>query len=80
MKIQHRHLITKTLASAAIVVGAAIAAAIPASANTNGTDPNPFAGLTCNCHETAAPASPALRGEIQQGIKQGHSAWSPGRF
>ena len=74
MKTQHHHLITKTLASAAIVLGAGFAGAASASANTNGTAPNPFGGLTCNCHETATPGSPALRGEIERGIQKGHSA------
>jgi hypothetical protein len=78
MKTQHRQLITKTLAGTAIVFGAWIAGAAPANANTNGTDPNPFGGLKCDCQQTAAPGSPALRGEIERGIQQGHSAWSPG--
>ena len=75
MTTQHRQVITKTLVSAAIVLGAWVAGAAPASANTNGTDPNPFGGLRCNCQETAAPGSPALRGEIERGIQQARSAW-----
>ena len=78
MKTQHHHVITKILVSAAIVLSAGVAGAAPASANTNGTDPNPFGGLRCNCQETAAPGSPALRAEIERGIQKGHSAWLPG--
>jgi hypothetical protein len=78
MKTQHHQMITKILASTAIVLGAWVAGAAPANANTNGTDPNPFGGLRCNCQETAAPGSPAFRGEIQRGIQQGHSALFPG--
>jgi hypothetical protein len=78
MKAQHYQLITKTLASAAIVLGAWVAGAAPASANTNGTDPTPFGGLSCSCQETAPSGSPALRAEIHRGIQQGHSAWLQG--
>jgi hypothetical protein len=78
MKNQHHQMITKIMASTAIAFGAWVAAAAPANADTNGTDPNPFGGLRCNCQETAAPGSPALRGEIERGIQQGRSAWSAG--
>ena len=72
--------IAKMLVSAAIVVGAAVAGAAPASADSNpaGSDPNPFAGLSCSCRETAPAGSPVLRGEIHRGIQKGLSARLPG--
>jgi hypothetical protein len=78
MKNQHHQMITKIMAGIAIAFGAWVAGAAPANANTNGTDPNPFGGLRCNCQQTPATGAPALRGEIDRGIQKGHSAWSPG--
>jgi hypothetical protein len=78
MKNQHHQLITKILASAAIVLGAWVAGAAPASADTSGTDPNPFGGLGCNCQQITPSGSPSLRDEIARGLRQGRSAWSPG--
>jgi hypothetical protein len=81
MTTQHRRVITKILVSAAIALGSSVGAAAPASADPNaigGTDPNPFGGLSCSCQETAPPGSPALREEIQRGIRAGLSAWLPG--
>jgi hypothetical protein len=56
-------LTTKTLIGAAIVLGAGVGLAAPASAGTgpSSTDPNP-----------------ALKAEIGRGLLQGHSAWLPG--
>jgi hypothetical protein len=71
--------ITKMLVSAAIVLGSVVGAA-PASASTDPAPagPNPFGGLSCNCRETAPAGSPALKAEIDRGIREGHSAWLPG--
>ena len=65
--------ITKILVSGAIALGFCVGVAAPASA-----DPNPFAGLRCNCRETAPVDSPALMAEIDRGIQEGLSAWLPG--
>jgi hypothetical protein len=78
MKNQHHQLIVKTLAGAAIVFGAWVAGAAPSSANTSGTDPNPFGGLRCNCQEITRSGSPALRDQIANGLRQGRSAGVPG--
>jgi hypothetical protein len=71
--------ITKILVSAAIALCAIMWGAAPADADPNsvGTDPNPFSGLNCNCHETAPPGSPARREEIERGLREGTAAWSP---
>jgi hypothetical protein len=69
---QHRRVITKILVSAAIAVGSGVGAAAPASADPDaiGTDPNPFGGLRCSsCQETAPPGSPALREQIERGLR-----------
>jgi hypothetical protein len=73
-------LITKTLISAAIILGSCVVGAAPASADTDRASggPNPFSTLSCSCHETAPPGSPALREEIDRGLQEGHSAWLPG--
>jgi hypothetical protein len=81
MTIQHYQVITKILVSAAIAIGSCVAGAAPASADPNpsSTDPNPFGALSCSCRaETAPPGSPALREEIERGIRDGRSAWLPG--
>jgi hypothetical protein len=69
-------LITKAMIGAAIVLGSCVVAAAPASADPNpsDTDPNPFGALTCSCQETAPAGSPALREEINRGIRKGASA------
>jgi hypothetical protein len=64
-------LITRTLISAAIVLGSCVVGAASASADTG---PNPFGGLSSNCRETAPPGSPALKQEIHRGIRSGLSA------
>jgi len=80
MTTKHRQTIAKILVSAAVALGSCVAGAAPASADPNsiGTAPNPFGGLSCNCRETAPPGSPALRDEIDRGLRQGRSAWLPG--
>ena len=72
--------ITKTLVSAAIVLGSGVVAAAPASAepNTVGTGPNPYSTLRCSCQETAPAGSSLLREEIQRGLQEGHTAVLPG--
>ena len=79
MKTQHHQVITKILVSEAIALGSWVAGAAPASADANpiGTDPNPFGALGCSCRETAPPGSPALREEMERGIRAGLAA-SPG--
>jgi hypothetical protein len=74
-------LTTKTLISAAIVLGFCVVGAASASAepDPSGTHPNPFGGLSCNCPETVPPDNPAQRDEeIRRGIQAGLSASLPG--
>ncbi len=61
-------MLTKILASSAVVLSAAVGVAAPTSA-----DPNPFTGLSCNCKETAPAGSPILTEKIDRGIQQGLS-------
>ena len=78
LNLDPRVLITKTLISAAIVVGFCVVGAAPASADPDpsSTYPNPFSGLSCDCQETVPPDNPALREqEIRRGIQAGLSAW-----
>lgn len=76
MTIQHYQVPIKILVSAAIAVGGAA----PASADPKpiGSDPNPFAALSCSCRETASAGAEALREEIARGIRAGLAAWKPG--
>lgn len=81
MTTQHNQAIRKILVSAAIALGASVGGAALASADPNpiGTEPNPFGALSCSCQDTAAAAgSPALREEIDRGIRAGLSALLPG--
>lgn len=66
-------MITKMVASAAIVLGALGVGAAPASADPSqsGNDPNPFGGLTCNCQQTTPNGGPAVSDELDQGIRAG---------
>lgn len=73
MTTPHHQLITKILVSAALALGSCVGLAAPASA-----DANPFGAPSCNCPETAPPGNPAVREEIEQGIRAGLSAASPG--
>jgi hypothetical protein len=79
MTNQHHQMITKILVGAAIALSSYIGGAAPAAADANpiGTDPNPFGALGCSCRETAPPGSPALREEMERGIRAGLTA-SPG--
>jgi hypothetical protein len=60
--------ITKVLASAAIVLAAAMGLAAPASA-----DPTLFGVLSCGCQETAPTDSAIFTDNVSQGIQQGLS-------
>ena len=68
-------MVTKMLASAAIVLASLVVGAAPASADPNQSDtnPNPFGGLTCSCQETTAAGGPALTAEVERGIRGGLS-------
>jgi hypothetical protein len=75
-----QQVIMKILASAAVALATGVAGAAPASADSNpaGTNPNPFATLSCSCPQTARPSGPALNDEIDRGIRAGLSAQLPG--
>jgi hypothetical protein len=75
----HRPIITKILVSV-IALWSYVGAAASASADPNpvNTGPNPYGTLRCECRETAPPDSPALRAEIDRGLREGHSASLPG--
>ena len=79
-KHRNHQVITKILVSAAIALVCGVAGAAPASAgpNVSSTDPNPFSGLSCDCQETAPAGSPALREEINRGIREGRTVSVPG--
>ncbi len=62
--------ITKVLVSIAIVIGSAVAVAVPASADPNSFGPRPFGGLVCNCRA----ASPDQEQQIDRGIRDGLAA------
>jgi hypothetical protein len=81
MTTRHHQVIAKILVGAAVLLGAYVGGAAPASADPNsiGPAPNPYSGLNCDCRETAPPGSPALREEIERGLRQGHSAWVSGQ-
>jgi hypothetical protein len=72
MTTPHHRLIT-TLVSGALALGCCASLAAPASA-----DPDPFGANSCNCPETAPPGDPAVREEIERGIRAGLAAVSPG--
>jgi hypothetical protein len=60
--------IKKVLVSVAVLLGAAGAAATPASA-----DPNPFGTLGCSCHPAVGVpgGKPGVQGQVDQGIQNG---------
>jgi hypothetical protein len=72
--------INKILVSAAIVLGASVGIAAPASADPNpaSAGTNPFGALSCSCRETAPADSPVLKDEIHRGIREGLSVLLPG--
>jgi hypothetical protein len=59
-------LIKKVLFSAAVAVGTAVGAAIPA-----GADPSAFGTLSCGCEPTASDGRAAATELIDQGIQSG---------
>jgi hypothetical protein len=64
-------MITKAVASAAIFLGLSMAGAVPAGAQPGQSDPNnpnPFAGLTCNCQQHAPKGAPNF-GEVNRGLQ-----------
>jgi hypothetical protein len=71
--------IAKILIGAAVALGAYVGGAPPVGADPNpiGSAPSPFGGLSCSCPITAPPGSPALREGIEQGIREGRTAWLP---
>ena len=79
MSPRHDRKIISVLFGAALAVGswpwAAPAGADPTQVST---DPNPFGGLRCNCPEAAPVDGPALKEEIDRGLREGHTAWLPG--
>jgi hypothetical protein len=58
--------ITKALLSAAIVCGAAVGAAIPASA-----DPSVFGNLSCSCEQPSLEGEVVVQDQINLGIERG---------
>lgn len=63
-------MITKVVASTAIVFGLSVLGAAPANAEPSQSDlnpPNPFAGLTCNC-QPKAPFGPFMP-EVERGLQ-----------
>jgi hypothetical protein len=75
----HRPRITKILVSAiALCLYVGGAASANAEPNPVNTGPNPYAGLRCDCREAAPADSPALRAEIDRGLREGRSAVLPG--
>jgi len=79
MSTRHQQLITKILVSAAVAPVLWVGYAVPATAapDSGRTDPNPFGGLDCSCQEKYPARSPEQREEIDRGIRDGLSAWSP---
>ena len=75
----HRRVITKVLVSTAVAVGACVVAAAPASADSTSatTNPNPFATLSCACHENAPAGGQLLKDEIARGIAEGRQFGQP---
>jgi hypothetical protein len=80
MTTQYHQVMTKILIGAVVALGSCVGGAAPVSADPNpiGSGPNSFGGLSCSCRETAPPASPGLREEIEQGIREGRTAGLPG--
>ena len=64
-------MITKAVASAAIFLGLSMAGAVPAGAQPGQSDPNnpnPFAGLTCNCQQHPPTGAPNFA-EVDRGLQ-----------
>ena len=69
----------KILVSAAVALILWVGNAVPAIADPDSaeTDPNPFGGIDCSCQEKYPARSPEQRAEIDRGIRDGLSTWSP---
>ena len=80
MTNQNHKVITKILASAAIAVGLGVGGAAVASADPNpsNTSPNPYGGLRCSCQGPAPAGNPDVTAQIDQGLREGHTARLPG--
>jgi hypothetical protein len=80
MTTQYHQVMTKILIVVAVALGSSVAGAAPVGADPNpiGSAPNSFGGLSCSCRETAPPGSAILREELEQGIREGRTAWLPG--
>jgi hypothetical protein len=82
MSSRYQQIIMKILVSAAVALVLWVGSVVPAIADsdTGGTDPNPFGGLDCSCHEKYPAGSPEQRKEIDRGIRDGRrSTFFPGR-
>lgn len=70
----------KILVSAAVALVLWVGSAVLAIADPDSgrTDPDPFGGLDCSCHEKYPAHSPEQRAEIDRGIRDGRrSNWLP---
>jgi hypothetical protein len=79
MTTQHHKVITKILVSAAITASLGIGGSAVASADPNpsNTSPDPYGGLRSS--QGPAPAgNPDVTAQIDQGLREGHTAWLPG--
>jgi hypothetical protein len=79
MSTRHQQIVMKILVSAAVALVLQVGCAVLAIADpdTGRTDPNPFGGLDCSCQEKYPVRNPEQREEIDRGIRDGLSAWSP---
>jgi hypothetical protein len=79
MSTRHQQIIMKILVSAAVALVLWVGNVVPAIADPDsaGTDPNPFGGMDCSCQEKYPARSPEQRAEIDGGIRDGLSTWSP---
>jgi hypothetical protein len=79
MSARHQQIIMKILVSAAIALVLWVGSAVPAVAgpDSGGIHPKPFGGLDCSCQEKYPARGPEQREEIDRGIRDGLSAWSP---
>src|ERR1700722_3446185 len=79
MSTRQQQIIARILVSAAIALVLWVGSAVPATAapDSGRTDPNPFGGLDCSCQEKYPARDPEQREEVDRGIRDGLSAWSP---
>ena len=82
MSTRYQQIIMKILVSASVALVLWVGSVVLAIADpdTGRTDPNPFGGLDCSCHEKHPAGSPEQREEIDRGIRDGRrSTFFPGR-